>query len=78
MDTRDKVVEIIIEQLAIPANEMKDDGSLVKDYNMDEVDLSEIAMALEDEFDISIEDEVMQSWMTVKDVIEYIKEATKK
>jgi len=74
---KEQVQNILIDQLSIPFNKMKDDGNLVKDYDMDEFDLAELTGALEDKFNIIIEDEHAKTWMFVKDVVAYIEEATK-
>ena len=73
---KEKVQNIIIDALSIPINEFKEEGNLVKDYLMDDLDLYEIVTALEAEFNISVED-TDQGWTKVSDIVEYIEEATK-
>jgi len=78
MNVQEKVHDILIEALSIPQNEMKDNRNLVEDFYMDELDLLDITLALEGEFEITIEDAVRRSWVFVKDIIKYVEEATKK
>jgi acyl carrier protein len=74
---KEQVINILIDQLSIPLNEMKDDGNLVKDYFMDKFDLAELTTALETEFNIIIDDNNAGTWMYVKDVVDYVEEALK-
>lgn len=54
------------------------DANLVDDFGADSLDLVEIQLILQEEFDISIKDEEMEAAGTVKDLIKLIKEKTKK
>ena len=74
---KEQVINILIDQLSIPLNEMKHDGNLVKDYFMDKFDLAELTTALETEFNIIIDDNNAGTWMYVKDVVDYVEEALK-
>lgn len=72
----DKVKGIIAEQLGVDANEVKLDSSFVDDLGADSLDIVELVMALEEEFDIEIPDEDAEKVSTVNDVVEYIKSHT--
>lgn len=70
--TFDKVVEIIVENLGVNADEVKPESRLIEDLGADSLDAVELSMALEDEFGITIEDEEFAGLVTVEDVVNYI------
>ena len=71
-DIAEKVKKIIIDQIgADPAN-IKPESSFVEDLRADSLDLTELIMAMEEEFDIEIADEDAQKIQKVQDAIEYI------
>ena len=69
----DKVKQILAEQLSVDQADLTDNTSF-DDLNADSVDVAEVIMALEEEFDIEIPDEDAEKNRTVGDVIEYIKD----
>lgn len=69
----EKVREIIADKLSLDEDEIKLDSSFVDDLGADSLDLVELVMALEDEFDMEIPDEEVEKVTTVGDVVEYIK-----
>lgn len=72
----EKVRDIIAEQLGLEKDEIKMDSSFVDDLGADSLDIVELVMALEEEFDIEIPDEDAEKVSAVKDVVEYIKAHT--
>jgi acyl carrier protein len=72
MDIKDKVTEVIVEQLGVKEGEVKSDARFVEDLGADSLDTVELVMALEEEFGIEIPDEDAEKAKTVKDVIDYI------
>ncbi len=68
----DKVKEIIVEQLGIDADEVTMEASFIDDLGADSLDIVELIMALEEEFDMEIPDEEAEKISTVGDVINYI------
>jgi acyl carrier protein len=72
----DKVKAIIADKLSIDEEEIKMDSSFTDDLGADSLDIVELVMALEDEFDLEIPDEEAEKISTVADVVEYIKEHT--
>ena len=72
-DVTEKVKKIIIDQLGVSAEEVKPEASFVEDLGADSLDLTELIMAMEEEFDIEIDDEDAQKIATVQDAINYIK-----
>ena len=72
----EKVRDIIAEQLGLEKDEITMDSSFVDDLGADSLDIVELIMALEEEFDIEIPDEDAEKVSAVKDVVEYIKAHT--
>ncbi len=68
----DKVRAIIAEQLGIEADEITMESSFIDDLGADSLDIVELIMALEEEFDMEIPDEDAEKISTVGDVIDYI------
>ena len=70
----DKVKEIIIEQLGVTESAVTAEASFIDDLGADSLDIVELIMALEEEFDLEIPDSDAEKVVTVGDVVEYIKE----
>ena len=70
----DKVKEIIVEQLGVAENSVTEEASFIDDLGADSLDIVELIMALEEEFDIEIPDSDAEKVVTVSDVVDYIKE----
>lgn len=68
-----KVKNIISEQLGIDAEEITMESSFIDDLGADSLDVVELIMALETEFDLEIPDEDAEKIATVGDVVDYIK-----
>jgi acyl carrier protein len=71
-DIETKVREKIAEQLGVATDEVKADSSFIEDLGADSLDIVELVMALEEEFNIEISDEDAEKIRTVKDVVTYI------
>ncbi|CAB1243689.1 acyl carrier protein [Clostridium sp. MT-14] len=72
----EKIQKIISEQLGIDSQEINLESSFVDDLGADSLDIVELIMALETEFDLEIPDEEAEKVKTVGDVVEYIKAHT--
>jgi len=70
----EKLVAIIEEQLNVEGVEITMDSDFKKDLNADSLDLFELVMALEEEFNVEIPSEKLESLTTVGSVVEYMKE----
>ena len=70
----EKVKAIIVEQLQVAENTVTEEASFIDDLGADSLDLVELIMALEEEFDIEIPDTDAEKVITVADVVDYIKE----
>lgn len=69
----EKVQEKVSEQLGVEVDEVLMESSFIDDLGADSLDIVELLMALEEEFDIEIPDEEAEKLATVGDVVEYIK-----
>lgn len=70
----DKVKEIIVEQLGVAETAITPEASFIDDLGADSLDIVELIMALEEEFDLEIPDADAEKVVTVNDVVEYIKD----
>ena len=73
MDIFEKVKEITVDQLGVDEDEVTMDASFIDDLEADSLDIVELMMALEEEFEIEIPDEEAEKISTVADAVEYIK-----
>jgi acyl carrier protein len=67
-----RVKEIIVEQLGVNESEVIPEAKFVDDLGADSLDLVELVMALEEEYNMEISDEDAEKILTVGDAIEYI------
>jgi acyl carrier protein len=74
MDVTAKVKEIIAEQLNQDADGIDNNGHFVNDLGADSLDVVELVMAFEENFDLEIPDEDAEKIQTVQDAINYITE----
>jgi len=70
----EKVKSIIVEQLGVAETAVTLEASFIDDLGADSLDIVELVMALEEEFDMEIPDSDAEKVVTVGDVVEYIKE----
>lgn len=70
----ERVKEIIIEQLGVAETAVTTEASFIDDLGADSLDIVELIMALEEEFDTEIPDSDAEKIVTVGDVVDYIKE----
>ena len=75
-DIQERVKKIIIEQLGVKEEEVKNEASFVDDLGADSLDTVELVMALEEEFDVEIPDEDAEKISKVQDAIDYINNNT--
>ena len=69
----ERVKNVIVDQLSVDADEATLEASFVDDLGADSLDVVELIMGLETEFDIEIPDEDAEKISTVGDAVEYIK-----
>ena len=71
-NVKERIKEIIIEQLGVTEDQVKPDAKFVDDLGADSLDQVELVMALEEEFGSEIPEEDVDQLQTVGQVIEYI------
>ena len=72
MSVEDKVKQIIAEKLSVELNEVVPSASFVDDLGADSLDLVELVMTMEEEFDIDISDDDAERLVTVQDAINFV------
>ena len=72
MSVEDKVKKIIAEKLSVDLEELVPEATFVDDLGADSLDLVELIMSMEEEFDIDISDEEAEKLVKVQDAIDYI------
>ncbi len=77
MSTFDRVKKVIVEQLDVSEDEVTAEASFVDDLGADSLDVVELVMGLEEEFDIEIPDEDAEKIARVQDAVTYIDEKAK-
>ncbi|NLZ16478.1 MAG: acyl carrier protein [Desulfobulbaceae bacterium] len=72
MAVDDKMIDIIVEQLSVDREKVVPGASFVDDLGADSLDLVELIMAMEEEFDVEIPDEEAEKITTVQNAIDYV------
>lgn len=67
-----KIKEVIVEQLGVDAERVRPEASFIDDLGADSLDIVELVMAMEEEFDIEIPDDEAEKLKTVNDVTSYL------
>ena len=76
-DILSRVTKVVAEQLSVEAAEVTPGSSFQDDLGADSLDLVELIMAMEEEFDVKIDDEAAQKIKTVQNAVDYISSAAK-
>lgn len=75
-DVAERVRKIIVDHLGVDEAKVVENASFIDDLGADSLDTVELVMAFEEEFGIEIPDEAAEKILTVKDAVDYIKNAT--
>lgn len=70
--TFDKVKEVFVETINCNEDDVKLESNITDDLGMDSLDAVELVMALEETFEISIEEDKVATFVTVQDIVNYI------
>lgn len=74
-EIKNRIVEIIANQLGIEEEDIAGDASVVDDLGADSLDVVELVMALEEEFNLEIPDEEAENIINVQNIFDYMKSA---
>ena len=74
MTLEEKVIEIIIEQLDLTKEECVLEASFIDDLGADSLDIVELLMEMEEAFGIEIADEELEKIVTIKDVVDFLRQ----
>ena len=77
MTTLERVRKVLMEQLEVSEDEVTPSASIVDDLGADSLDVVEIVMGLEEEFDIEVSDQDAEKLPTVQDIVNYVDEKAK-
>ena len=72
----DKLKEIIMDQLDVEEDEVTVDANIQEDLDADSLDMVDLVMSVEEEFDLKIEDEDVEKIKTVGDIVSFIEAHT--
>lgn len=72
----EKVRDIVAEQLDVDAEEITMESSIVDDLGADSLDVVDLVMSIEEEFDVEIPDEDVENIKTVGDIVKYVESAS--
>lgn len=72
MSTFEKVRDIVVEQLGVEPDEVAIDSTFIDDLGADSLDIVELIMAFEEEFNTEIPDDVAEKIHTVRDAVELL------
>lgn len=70
----ERIREIICEQLDLEEDDVTLDSNIMEDFEADSLDLVDLVMSLEDEFNLEVPDDQIENFRTVGDVVRYIEE----
>ncbi|MBP1581038.1 MAG: acyl carrier protein [Oscillospiraceae bacterium] len=74
MDALEKIIDILCEQLDLDREQVTEDSEIIDDLGADSLDIVDLVMTLEDEFDTEITDEMIEGMRTVGDVARFVEE----
>lgn len=77
MTTFERVRKVLMDQLEVSEDEVTPSASIVDDLGADSLDVVEIVMGLEEEFDIEVSDQDAEKLPTVQDIVNYVEEKGK-
>ncbi|RKH66347.1 acyl carrier protein [Corallococcus aberystwythensis] len=72
-DVEAKIKSIIADQLGVGEDEIKPESSFIEDLGADSLDIVELVMAMEEEFEVEIPDDEAENIKTVGDAVNYVK-----
>jgi acyl carrier protein len=77
MSILEQVILMVVDKLGVDKTEVTPEAKFIDDLGADSLDIVELLMALEDEYEIQVPDEDAEGMQTVGDIVAYIEERTK-
>jgi len=74
-DVQDRVIKVVCEQLGVESDTVKPESSFIDDLGADSLDIVELVMAFEEEFEKEIPDDIAEKITTVKDAVDHLQAA---
>ncbi|MBQ8599593.1 MAG: acyl carrier protein [Oscillospiraceae bacterium] len=74
MDVLEKIIDILCDQLDLDREQVTEDSEIIEDLGADSLDIVDLVMTLEEEFDTEITDEMIEDMKTVGDVVKFVEE----
>lgn len=71
----ERIRDLIAEKVGVDTEEISMETSFADDLEADSITLFELVMAIEDEFDIEVDDEIIEKIVTVGDIVNYLEES---
>ena len=68
----EKVKQILVDELQLKESDVTMDSELINDLGINSLELADLAMTCEDEFNIEIQDDDIRRFITVRDIVEYL------
>ena len=78
MNLEERVAELVVEQLGVSREEVVAEAAFIDDLGADSLDIVELVMAIEEEFDLEIPDDEAERIQSIQDAINYVEERTAK
>jgi acyl carrier protein len=78
MAIKDRVYELVLEHLDVDSESLKPDAKFIDDLGVSSMDLWELVLVMEDEFDLEVPDEDLEKIVTVQDAIDFIESHAEK
>jgi acyl carrier protein len=72
MSIKDRVIELILEHLDVDPNAVMPEAKFIDDLGVSSMDLWELVLVMEDEFDLEVPDEDLEKIITIQDAISFI------
>ncbi len=72
MSRKDRVIELILENLDVDAEKVKPEAKFIDDLGVSSMDLWELVLVMEDEFDLEVPDEDLEKIVTIQDAMDFI------
>lgn len=78
MAIKDRVYELILDHLDVDSDTLKPDAKFIDDLGISSMDLWELVLVMEDEFDLEVPDEDLEKIVTIQDAIDFIESHVEK